>query len=435
MIWPAVAIVLILFAWVFQLSLLSYAMYVLLAVLLASRYLARQWTKQLFATRNISNLQAKVGDVITVSLEIENRGLWPVAWLLMEDLLPRFALITRPPRLQVTGERLKLAMLGSKMKKSSVYQITCQRRGYFQIGPLLLETGDVFGLHRRHIVQAEPEFLTVMPKLIPLDVYELASKRPVGEVRMTYRIYEDPTRIAGVRRYAAGDSLNRVHWRATARTGELQSKVYEPSCIVGINILLDFHEAAHDPKHEPVRSELAITTAASLANAVYLMGQQVGFISNGRDAADRIRAEGWAYDAKSRSTIRNTASMMETNDRLRPILMEARTGPEQLDRIFHTLARLELTDGLSLTQLIQETEGRISRDATIVAIVPNTNAETVLALVNLKKRGFAVTALLNIYDDLDFTDAAIPLIAAGIDTRHLREEASIATICHAFTLT
>ena len=92
---------------------------------------------------------------------------------------------------------------------------------------------------------------------------------------MTYRLYEDPTRIAGVRRYEAGDPLNRVHWRATARTGVLHSKVYEPSTVVGVTLLLDFHIAAHDPRHEPVRSELAITAAASIANAVYLLGQRL----------------------------------------------------------------------------------------------------------------------------------------------------------------
>ena len=55
-----------------------------------------------------------------------------------------------------------------------------------------------------------------------------------------------------------------------------------------MTILLDFHEQSFDPKHEPVRSELAVTAAASIAGAVCEMGQQVGLATNGRDAADRI---------------------------------------------------------------------------------------------------------------------------------------------------
>ena len=70
---------------------------------------------------------------------------------------------------------------------------------------------------------------------------------------MTYRLYEDPTRIAGVRSYTPGDSLMRVHWRATARTGQLHSKVYEPSTIAGATLLLEFHTASH-PRHERTRA-------------------------------------------------------------------------------------------------------------------------------------------------------------------------------------
>ena len=167
----------------------------------------------------------------------------------------------------------------------------CNRRGYHQIGPLVVETGDLFGLHRRYRVLTSPHFLLVYPEVVPLEGFELASRRPIGEVRISHRLYEDPTRIAGVRRYEAGDPLNRIHWRATARTGQFHQKIYEPSCIVGATLVLDFHQAAFDPHHEPYRSELAVTAAASLANAVYEMDQQIGLVTNGRDAADRIREE------------------------------------------------------------------------------------------------------------------------------------------------
>ena len=64
-------------------------------------------------------------------------------------------------------------------------------------------------------VAAEPHYLLVYPKLVPLEGYDLTSRRPIGDVRMAHRLYEDPTRIAGVRPYEAGDPLNRVHCRAT----------------------------------------------------------------------------------------------------------------------------------------------------------------------------------------------------------------------------
>ena len=82
-------------------------------------------------------------------------------------------------------------MLRTGVAKSLLYQLECNRRGYYQLGPLILETGDLFGLHRRYRVVTAPHFLLVYPKVMPLEGYDIASKRPIGEVRMSYRLYED----------------------------------------------------------------------------------------------------------------------------------------------------------------------------------------------------------------------------------------------------
>ncbi len=235
-------------------------------------------------------LTAEIGDRVAVRLIVRNNGSIPVPWVLLEDMLPRFALDQRFPRLKVVkGKRLQIGMLRGGQETTIRYQIECLQRGYYQIGPLVMENGDLFGLHRRFRVDAHRRFLLVYPKTVPLLGYDLTSRRPIGDVRLTHRLYEDPTRIAGVRPYEAGDPLNRVHWRATARTGALHCKVYEPSCLAGATLVLDFHEAGYHPRGEPFRSELAITAAASLANAVFEMGQQIGLVTNARDASGRLR--------------------------------------------------------------------------------------------------------------------------------------------------
>jgi uncharacterized protein (DUF58 family) len=210
--------------------------------------------------------------------------------------------------------------------------------------------------------------------------------------------------------------------------------VYESSTIAGATILLDFHQAAHNPKDEPFRSDLAVTAAASLANAVYEMGQQVGLISNCRDAADRIRQEGWSYDLRSREAARRAASMLDTSERLRPVVVPTRRGPETLLEIFQSLARAELTDGLDLPQLVSETISRLPRDATVVGILPQTSPGAVLALEMLRRRGYAVTAILNVYDEFEFARGAALLTAAGIGAQHLKDETSVAEICRQFAL-
>jgi uncharacterized protein (DUF58 family) len=266
--------------------------------------------------------------------------------------------------------------------------------------------------------------------VVPLTGYDLASRRPIGDVRMVHRLFEDPTRISGVRNYEAGDPLNRVHWRATARTGTLQSKVYEPSTLAGATVLLDFHKGSYHRQGEPYRSELAVTTAVSLANAVYELGQQVGLISNGRDAADRIRLEGWQHDYRTRLAAREKVVMKETSERLQPLIVQTRRGVEQFQRIRETLARVELTDGLTTAELIIEASNRLPRDATVVVVLPDVSVETALSLGNLRRQGFAVSVVLIVMGGEQLEKSYGRLLAEGImDVRHLAREEGLSELC------
>lgn len=438
--WLVGAIFVLIIAIASGFGLLAYAMYALLGVMILSRWFADSWSSNLSATRETNRDQVEVGDSVAVVVQLENRGWLPIPWLLLEDLLPRAAMIFNPPNLQVIGRRLQLISFRGKGRKTVLYQLQCNRRGYYQVGPLVAETGDVFGLYRRYRVLSEPSFLLAYPKVIPLEGFDIASRRPIGEVRMSHRLYEDPTRMAGVRAYQAGDSLNRIHWGATASTGQLHSKVYEASTIAGATLLLDFHQSSFDPKHEPVRSELAVTTIASIATAICEMGQQVGFITNARDAAERVKQTGWSHEQlsdqliASRQLARSSAAMLDDSDRLRPQVIPTQRGNLQLRQILETLARAEKTDGLTFAQLIRETTSRMPASATVITVLTNVTPQTAIALGNLRRRGYAVTAILNTYDPINFASMSGLLIAQRVETRQLVDEASIATICSNFVL-
>src|SRR5262245_30486584 len=243
--WYVGAILLLLVAVYFQLGLLAYAMYVLLGVLLISRFLARAWTEQIIAERQCPLHEAEIGEQIRVTVTLRNEGALPVPWVIAEDLLPKQALRAQLPRLRITdGNRVRAAFLKSHSKSRVAYTVQPQTRGYYQIGPVILEGGDLFGLYRRFRVATAPHFVLVYPRIVPLLGYDLASRRPIGEIRLSLRLYEDPTRISGVREYQRGDPLNRIHWKVTARQRSLHSKIYEPSTIAGASIVLDFHEMA-----------------------------------------------------------------------------------------------------------------------------------------------------------------------------------------------
>jgi uncharacterized protein (DUF58 family) len=428
--WLAGVVLLLLLALTLESSLLAYASYLLLALLLLTRVLARTWAGNLRATRRLNRLTADVGDQVRVSLQIHNAGFLPVPWVLLEDMLPQTALRQKPPRLEIEGKRLQIRRLSARTETTMRYKLECRMRGYYQIGPLVMETGDLFGLHRRYKVDAEPQYLLIYPRVVALTGYDLASRRPIGDIRLMHRLYEDPTRIAGVRPYESGDPLSRVHWKATARTGALHCKVYEPSSLAGLTLVLDFHKSSFHRRGEPFRSELAVTTAASLASAVCEMGQQVGLITNGRDVADRLRLEGVDPSQRSRTAARTRAAEIEESDRLRPQIVATRHGAEQFQRIRETLARVELTDGLSSSQLVAEAASRMPRDATVVALLAAVPIEAALAFGSLVRQGFAVAVVLIALDENERQNAYGRLASEGImDVREVKEENEIPELC------
>ncbi len=416
-------------------GLVAFAGYVLLGVYLLSRWLTARWVHDLEVERECDSRPREIGETAEVVLTLTNRGSLPVLWVLVEDLMPVEFVRPRSPRVSVRGKRLRVVSLGAHGVRRLTYTVRFLMRGYYPLGPTVLETGDVFGLHRRHRVTGKPTFVLVYPRVIPLARYDLASRRPVGEVRLQDRLFEDPTRTAGVREYRVGDPLQRVHWKATARTGTLHCRVYEPTSLAGITLLLDFHADGYPDRGEPHRSELAVTTAASLAYAVSVLNQPVGLASNGRDAADRIREEAFRGSVPhagvflTRDTARESFELRDSSDRLRPVVIETRREFDQFQRVREALARLELSDGLTFARLVAETTPRLPRDATVIAILPRVPVESAVALGTLRRHGFAVTAILIGLDETDRLVGQGRLLAEAVrDIRTVNSEDELARL-------
>lgn len=439
-----------------------YALYVFLAVLGVSWRAARRWTGLLTSARQCSMDAGEIGDRATVTVALRNAGRGRIPWLLLEESLPRSALQEDPPRLRTTARPVEVASLRAGEGLIFRYEVEFLRRGYYTFGPVLAESGDLFGLHRRYRILSEPCHVLVRPRVVPLTGYDLASRRPVGEVRIRHRLFEDPTRVAGVRPYEKGDPLNRIHWRATARTGALHSKVCEPSSVAGATLVLDFHRASYpgrrsadaqaelarrlkaagmedrvpDP-HAPdgVWVELAVTTVASLASALAESGEKVGLVTNGRDAAERVRTEGWAGEFRTRSVARRKLLRPGVNDRLQPVTIATRRDPSPLPEILDTLGRLELTDGLPVPELLSETAGHLPRDATLAVVLGKVDEATALTLGRMRRRGFAVSVILvdpaqsGLHDWAGAPDWAGRLLAEGLEFRLVRDEADLEHLC------
>ncbi|MFN7292614.1 MAG: DUF58 domain-containing protein [Pirellula sp.] len=407
----------------------SVSIIALLLVIRLTGYFSKNWADQVSVARSVSSREVEIGDRISIGLRVDNLSKQPIPWVLLEDSIHKSVIYAPHRSLELVGSNIKLYELGAGQSGLLAYDLKAVRRGYFRIGPTLLETGDLLGLNRQHRVVSGADYILVMPKLIPIQGIDLTSRRPLGDLRISDRSMEDPSQMAGVREYRMGDPLNRVHWKATARTGQLHTRVFEPSCMHGAMLLVDMNRESNPEEHEPIRTDLAVTAAASIAHAYYLLNQPCGFICNGIDMAERFSFQELTGDYSDRSSIRNTVQKELKIDRLRPIIVEPGNGVETFTQIHKALARVGRSEGLSFFELVQEVRSRLPRNLTIIAILQNVSEESVMALEMLKRQGYSVAVILNHAADHEGIDMAARLVSQRLSVYSLLDETSVPFVC------
>ncbi len=316
-------------------------------------------------------------------------------------------------------------LLWGKQTRVLEYELTCHRRGYYQIGPTVLETGDLMGLSRRYRLGTQPQFLLVLPTVTSLSGYDIASPRPIGEIKIRDALMQDPTRMMGIRQWQLGDPMRTVHWPATARTGVLHTKLFEPTTLAGATMVIDLHRDTNPRNQEPVRSDLAISLAAALAAMLHEKNEPFALLTNGRDAVDRIRQEGIATDFRTRDAAKRSGNMRESDDRLRPVMLSSDRGAVHFQEYLRQLARLELSDGLDISQTLLNSQSRLAHDTTLIVIMAQSNDRIATTLINMKRRGWELFVVINTFDLNAYFAAAGPYQAANIPTVQLKDEQTL----------
>jgi hypothetical protein len=395
-----------------------------LIVIQLAKHFSNRWIEAIEVARFVEAHEVTVGQSVGVGMKITNRSGYWIPWMLIDEKISKRYTKLPPVALQILVSTVQLLSFSPKKTTLYRYALETQRRGYYQLGPTLLETGDLLGLHRSFRIANQPDYITVLPKLVVLEGFEVSSRRPMGDLKVEDRVLEDPTLLSGLREYRSGDPMNRVHWKATARTGTLHTRVFQPTCVQGAMLLLDMHETTNETRNEPVRSDLAVTAAASIAHWLYQNAEPFGLISNGRDAAERMRELNKRSLYNDRSSAIANIEMKSQNNRLSPIVLGASRTPEHFAQLHRMLARLERTDGLKLDQLLIETESRIPKLLSLMVIAQRVDQAGLFALEMFRRRGYALTVLLNCHQEL-YLENASPLIAAKIPVIPLYDLESI----------
>jgi uncharacterized protein (DUF58 family) len=315
------------------------------------------------------------GEEIAMTLTIDNRKPLPLTWLQFRDELPvapeehgelavRISEVTGTYQLQNT-----LSMNGYQRTRRTV-SLRMLHRGFYQIGPVNYQSGDIFTLFTRERQHRYVDRLVVYPRVLPLEALQLPAREMFGDLKVRRSLFTDPVKTRGIRDYQPQDRFRDVHWKATAKRGELQTKVYDPS--TGITVVAFLNVATFEKHWMGFNRDLlekAISVTASIANYASEQRWGVGVYANG------------SFPGSDQ-----------------PIRVAPGRSPDQLIRILEALAAVtEFATG-SIELLMHRESARLPWAATLVLVTCVITEEIAIGLLRLKEAGRRV-ALVSLADD------------------------------------
>ncbi|OLC21026.1 MAG: hypothetical protein AUH33_02580 [Chloroflexi bacterium 13_1_40CM_68_21] len=297
------------------------------------------------------------GEDAIATLEITNRKPIPLPWLEARLFLSEGV----EPASATPGTSRKWIDCGfplhGRERVAVRLRVNVPSRGAYAIGPVRIRAGDWMGFVQiERTAPARCEVIAYPARLAVRD-RTLASLRPLAETATRRGLVPDPLRFRGVRPHRRGDARKEIHWKASARLGELQTKLYEPATSLDSIFLVNV--ASYERywiQADPEAVEMVISAATELIRHAADAGRQVGLVTNGIDNL--------------------------THERPRSALGR---GPRPLTRSLEILARLgPYAVGAPETVFLRE-RGRLPWGATLVIVTPRVGHGLAGAAVALRR--------------------------------------------------
>lgn len=331
----------------------------LVGLYVLSRLWVRHCLQRLRIERRFVN-RAFTGESVPVELAVINTSLLPLPWLEIDESVPLD--LRREP---FPGQ---VVTLGPRGRRVFHYDLHCRRRGSYEIGPLRSQTGDLLGIDHRTLVAQEPERLIVYPRVVPLERLGLPTRSALVTLPAQTPLFEDPSRVIGVRAYQPYDSPRRIHWTATARTGQLLVKQYQPAIARETMICLDLDLRDYDLRQRHDATETAIIVAASLAHHMTIReGLPAGLATEARDPL---------LDARRR------------------VVLPPRAGRAHLIAVLEALAWVQAAPGEGFVDLLRQESVHLAWGATMVIVTGSVDDALAETALYLKRSGHAPTLIL-----------------------------------------
>ncbi|MFW5749507.1 MAG: DUF58 domain-containing protein [Halanaerobium sp.] len=369
---------------------------------------------------------------IEAVIEVENNSFLPVLWLRLEEYLPGKL---------TTLEEQHLSYLKAGETKEWRFQLKAKKRGLYKIGPLRWEMGDFLGYQLTKGELEELE-LYIYPKILDLAELGLASRIPFGNSRWPQPIYKDPYQNAGIREYQPADRLNKIHWKATAKTGELKSRKNESTVSIDTALVLNMSQEDYGLKFLERKTELAVTAAASMAYYLNQAGHSFKFLSNavisGKDKekfnayqaqilenkdtvddSDKISKAGLEKNKEEAADQPKTGKEPDT-DLESYLKLPSGNGDNHLQELLELLARVEISQADNFLNLLTE-ELELGWGGTLIVFTEKDDRELMQVVENLLRRGYNIKIMI-MGDQLVHKEYQHKPYTAPLSIHHLRRE-------------
>ena len=260
-------------------SVIRFSAFMAILPLLAAALISRH-RYRLALVRTVNPVVISAGQSAEVTLTLTNEGRVPGAVMLLEEQVP-YALGSR--------RRFTLGAIGAGWRRQVTYRVHSQLRGRYDLGPMSVRLTDPLGLVELGRAFRATSPIIVTPRATPLPPIALGGAAAgTGDNRpraFAVGSAEDVT----VREYRRGDDLRRVHWRSSARVGDLMVRREEQPWQSRATVFIDNRAHAHRGQGPSSSFEAAVSAAASVA--VHL--SQRGFMVRLVTATGEQEATAW----------------------------------------------------------------------------------------------------------------------------------------------
>jgi len=323
--------------------------YLGLVVIGLAYLLARRGLTSLEAGSWLDRQHATVGDTLTVTYTLRSSARLPKPWL--ETHSPSTLPVAIPGR---------VISLGPRTARTWAARVPLTHRGQYRVDPMVVRTGDPFGLFESVASVGPGAAVLVYPQVQPLPGWQLPTSALEGaSARAEHGPHRTPL-VTSVRPYTPGDAFNRIHWRSSARHQELQVKEFDIEPSADMWMFVDLDRAAHTGAGETATIETTVSVGAALAAHALADDRGVGMEAIG----------------------------------LRRAVITGDRGARQQHKIMSLLAVAQGEGSTPLAELLVEGGMRMRGGTVALVITPSLDPSWVAPLASLRNAGVAPVACI-----------------------------------------